>query len=96
MANLSPAKVYAHGNNSSFVVTCISLPGEYTLYMLDSDRGLVPNRGPLPRSRANSTSGANSDRTIPQRGPISLSAETPVPFSQFAWDDKIRFDEHKG
>ena len=43
--------------------------------MLDSDRGLVPNRGPIPRSRAISLSGANSDRGIPQRGPILPSAE---------------------
>ena len=45
--------------------------------MLDSYRGLVPNRGPIPRSRADSTSGANSERGIPQRGPNLPSTEKP-------------------
>ena len=31
------------------------------VYMKDSDRGLVPDRGPIPRSRADSTSRADSD-----------------------------------
>ena len=39
-------------------------------YLKDSDRGLVPDRGPFSRPRADSTSRADSDRTIPQRGPI--------------------------
>ena len=46
--------------------------------MKDSDRGLVPDRGPLPRSGADSTSRADSDRAFPQRGPISLSAENAI------------------
>ena len=37
--------------------------------------GLVPDRGPIPRSRADSTSGAYSDRSIPQRGLNLLSSE---------------------
>ena len=45
------------------------------IYMFDSHRWLVPNRGPIPRSRANSISGANLDRSIPQRGPVLSSNE---------------------
>ena len=55
-------------------------------YMWDSDRGLVSNRGPIPRSRANFTSRADSDRAIPQRGPISRSAENTFLVRQFTWD----------
>ena len=38
--------------------------------MKDSDQGLVPDRGPIPTTGANSTSGAIIFRAIPHRGPI--------------------------
>ena len=61
------------------------------IYIKDSDRGLVPDRGPIPRSRANSTSRANTDRAIPQRGPILLSDENTISIlSVFMGLDTIR------